>query len=297
MIILIALCLIWCILLHEVFSSPEHFDDQIRIIRKHLVSRQSDVNREYHGKFLDLEDIANLPGLDEANDASLWSFLGMLLQVRDARYPSGAAGAIQEEALTAFKKALELASKQYDAGKLNGDDDIEEERIDWDENYKRFLFTVHSYKGMLLKMMGRGDESIISHQLAFNSSENVWDKASARHHEASALSMMGRVSEAAEKYQEALKWFPAHLESYLPLVECYKELNTFQTKEQWKAFLEDMEEALESWLDEKELDAKSLGDISRYRWSRQHASTSIGASASELEHAGGGDSLGIVCSS
>lgn len=134
-------------------------------------------------------------------NADMWRRLGLLLQTKDVRQHVGG-GLLQPEALRAFNRALEL----------NDDRDI------------ALSVQVHQHKGMLLKMMSRGEEAILSHDIAFELATNDKDKCESLSNKASALVMLGRVPQAIDLYEAALKLCPLKLSMYLPLVQCYQEL-------------------------------------------------------------------------
>ena len=155
--------------------------------------------------------------------AQLWANLGMALQVKDVRIHEGG-GALQPEALHAFDEALSLADKAD----------------------KRLLITVNQFKGILLKMMGRGEESVAAHDIVIEIAESDYDKASAIFNKAEALSMLGRLKESIEFYRETLRINPDALQTYLPMIKVLRELNEF-SKEEWHALVKEMKDALNKW--------------------------------------------------
>lgn len=173
-----------------------------------------------------IDNVKNMLGNKAAlrnNDllhADLWRRLGLMLQTKDVRQHVGG-GALQPEALAAFDNAL----------KFNDDLDLE------------LSFQVYQHRGMLLKMMGRGDEAIRSHDMAYSLSSNPNEKADAMSQKGAAQVMLGRVSEAINSYKRVLSIYPQHLSTYLPLVQAHLELGNF-TSSDWSVLLKDIEIAV-----------------------------------------------------
>ena len=153
-------------------------------------------------------------------NADLWRRLGLLLQTKDVRQHTGG-GILQPEILEAFDKAI----------KLNDDRD------------SAMSFQVYEHRGMLLKMMGRGEEAIADHDLAIEFAATNVEKCDAMSNKAAALVMLGRVQRATSLYRETLDLCPDKLSFYLPLVQCLQELGTYNTSD-WESLLVDIELAL-----------------------------------------------------
>lgn len=111
-------------------------------------------------------------------------------------------------ALDAFDKALEC--------KLQDDD----------------RFTYLHYKGILLKMMGKGQDAIDTHKQSLSFAPSKEQKSKVFVQLADARSMMGDLEEAVAALKSALKADPSNLEAFYPLVESYKELGNF-TRADW----------------------------------------------------------------
>eukprot|EP01041_Mallomonas_annulata_P013383 gene13383-28372_t len=163
----------------------------------------------------------------DTEKANAWGDLGLLLQLKDIRIHEGG-GALQSEALDCFNKALALAK----------DNDI------------RLRISINQNKGILLKMMGRGEEALIAHDAVYELSVNKFDQASAIYHKAEAFTMLGRVKEAIQLYKRALTIQPDGLATYLPLVKGLKELNEY-SKEEWKELLKEIQKKLKNYDDGK----------------------------------------------
>eukprot|EP01036_Dinobryon_divergens_P036186 gene36186-47054_t len=166
-------------------------------------------------------------GGNDIEKANILGNIGLLLQLKDIRVHEGG-GALQPEALDCFNKALALAK----------DNDI------------RLRISINQHKGILLKMMGRGEEALIAHDTVYELSVNKFDQASAIYHKAEAFTMLGRVKEAIQLYKRALTIQPDGLATYLPLVKGLKELNEY-SKEEWKELLKEIQKKLKNYDDGK----------------------------------------------
>ena len=175
-------------------------------------------------------------------NSDMWRKLGLLLQTKDVRNHVGG-GALQPEALAAFDKALQL----------NDDRDI------------ALSIQVNNHKGMLLKMMGRGEEAIASHDAAFELASQSKDKCEALSNKAGALSMLGRVSKAADLYVKALSICPSKLSYYLPLVQCHLELSSLN-RSGWVKLLHEIENSIKKYSShgEKEVMDSSIIPINAF---------------------------------
>jgi hypothetical protein len=152
--------------------------------------------------------------------ADLWRRLGLLLQTKDIRQHVGG-GLLQPEALDAFDKAI----------MLNDDRD------------GTISYQVYEHRGILLKMMGRGEEAIISHNFAIDFAANKVEKCEAMSNKAAALVMLGRVSAAATLYKQTISLCPDKTSYFLPLVQCYLELGGANVSA-WQELMETVESVL-----------------------------------------------------
>jgi tetratricopeptide (TPR) repeat protein len=166
--------------------------------------------------------LSNLPDTKQNSmkSADLWRRLGLLLQTKDIRQHIGG-GVLQPEALEAFDKAL----------RLNDDRDY------------GISYQVYEHRGILLKMMGRGEEAIISHNFAIEYAANKVEKCEAMSNKAAALVMLGRVSQAAALYRETVSLCKDKTSYFLPLVQCYLELGRLNSST-WSDLLVTIEVAL-----------------------------------------------------
>ena len=155
-------------------------------------------------------------------NADAYRKLGLLYQSRDAHFHAG--GVDKPKALVAFNKALE-----------------------WDDgNTASLMVQVNHHKGMLLKMMNRGKESLDALEQGLQYAETNHDQAGLLHSMADSLVFMASVDEAIDVYKQTLQLAPYNLESYLPLTNCYKEKNML-SKQEWLEFLEEMEHVVDQW--------------------------------------------------
>ena len=155
--------------------------------------------------------------LSGADAASLWLQLGTLLTFKDVRYHEDGF-VTRERALEAFDQALRTAPV----------DD------------RSLQLVAHHKRGMLLKMMGRGEEAVRAHEQALALATSDADRSVALQFKAAALSMMGAPSEAAALYREALSLAPSQLGIYHPLAGCLAEVG--QSSGAWRALLEEVRE-------------------------------------------------------
>jgi len=169
-----------------------------------------------------LKSLENLQGSDEMK-AMAWASIAMNLQMQDAIWHNGGVE-IQQEALLSFDKAIELT----DAGK------------------KDLLVQLHQNKGILLKMMGRGKESLESHDKSFSLADSRFDKSSALYSKGDTLGMMGLLDQAVDSYKEAIKLRPDHISVYLPLVKVLREQNKTD-KKSWRRLMSEMKSAVKKY--------------------------------------------------
>jgi len=169
--------------------------------------------------------------------AELWANLGALLQVKDVRVKGG--GYLKKEALECFNNALVANNNE----KVNLD------------------ILVNHRKGLLLKMMGRGEEAIESHDIVINLATSTYDQATALFYKGEALGMLGRVDQAIEHYKKALTIRPDQLASYLNLVRALREANKMSNKE-WTDLVTEMQVALKKWKNNEFEDVSGIGEHS-----------------------------------
>ena len=88
--------------------------------------------------------------------------------------------------------------------------------------------------------MGLPEESILASEIVFNRSTSNYDKSATYSMRADAYSLMGEVDTALQFYNKALELAYYQINLYLPLTECYKEVEKF-SKDDWRAMLNRME--------------------------------------------------------
>jgi tetratricopeptide (TPR) repeat protein len=141
-------------------------------------------------------------------------------QSHDVRYHDG--GTLQPLALEAFQKALATT-----------DDD-------------RIKYQVQMRMGMLLKMIGRGEEAVRAHEAAYRLAMGVEEKADALVQHANALGMIGGdLGGPISLLERALRVYPKGVATYYHLVSTRREQNIL-SKEEWLQLVGDMEKALKS---------------------------------------------------
>jgi tetratricopeptide (TPR) repeat protein len=144
-------------------------------------------------------------------------------QNKDAHFHTDG-GALRHDALKAFENALKYSKNEN----LN--------------------LVVNHYKGILLKIMGKGEKAIVAHNNALKLSRNPWDRSASLIERASALTMLGRVEAAIQDYRAAIQITPMKRSAYLPLAMCYKDLN-FLSKSEWYDFMKEIEDSMQSTMD------------------------------------------------
>lgn len=149
-------------------------------------------------------------------------------QAHDVQYHDG--GSKQPLALEAFRHAI---------------DSTDDETV---------LYQVYQRMGMLLKMMGRGEEAVEAHKSAFKLAVSAEEKSDALVQNANALGMMGDLEKSKKLLERALRIHPKGLSTYLPLVSIHKELKDLDDS-RWSALVDAMKKALEKF------SQKSNGDI------------------------------------
>lgn len=152
---------------------------------------------------------------DPSNPAG-WLHLGLLLQSMDMRHHNG--GALQDDILESFDEALSRAHP------LN----------------HNIRIRANMHKGMLLKMMSKGEESLNCYDTALRVATNGRDRSSAMYHKADTLVMMGRLKEALIIYNDSMKLAPWRIDTYLPIVSIYDEMKSLSPS-QWEDLFHEIE--------------------------------------------------------
>jgi len=186
-----------------------------------------------HLKYLSTVERTEQVLLQECDD---YTNLGFLLQLKDVRWHLGRD--LKPEALECFNRAL---------GILNS----------LDEPKVSVLITINHRKGMLLKMMGRGEEAVATHEMVIELASATFDKAASIYHKAEALGMLGKVENAIDCYRDAIALRPDLIAYYLPLVRSLREQNKMSTK-QWKKLITEMNKALKKI---KKLENKEIEEL------------------------------------
>lgn len=153
-----------------------------------------------------LKEASNGDGL--LSIAILYYQLGMKIQ--EGWMAKNLPGNIVTEALQAFDKASNYSS-----------------------NSLIVLLPIVVSKGVLLRMMGRGEESLAAYdQVTKSYSLYPIDQATIDYNRADTLVMMGRVKEALKYFAASLKRVPCKAERYYAYITSLKEINEL-TKDQW----------------------------------------------------------------
>ena len=162
--------------------------------------------------------------------ADAWRKLGILLQSKDIRHHQGG-GQLQPEALEAFDKALEL-----DAGKTAA-----------------LNIQVYYLRGILLKMMSRGEDALqsLSRVLEYKLSKS--DKASVYFHKGEAYLLLGQIPQASRYYRHSIKLLPCKTDRYYSYVQSCREIKTMK-KDKWADLLTEIRSILKSCLAGEEVD-------------------------------------------
>jgi tetratricopeptide (TPR) repeat protein len=121
-------------------------------------------------------------------------------------------------------------------------------------------YFVNQRLGMLLKVMGRGEESLNAHNIAFDIATNDMERADALNQKAHTLGMLNRVPESIAAMEHSIKIYPMAVSSYLPLVKAHRELKDLDTKG-WKALLARIKAAIKTYSGRSKIDraVMSLG--------------------------------------
>ena len=99
-------------------------------------------------------------------------------------------------------------------------------------------------RGILLKMMGFGDDAIESYEKALLYSLSELDQSSIHFHLADCLQMMGRVQEAKENFEISLRLRPCRTDRYYQYVNNCKDVGISQTD--WEELFELIRSRLEA---------------------------------------------------
>lgn len=166
---------------------------------------------------------------DEIWVANAYKSIGLMLQSKGIRQHLGG-DRLQREALENYNLALSL-----DKGRTIS-----------------LNVQIHYLKGMLLKMMGLGKESLesLDHLEEFVLSDH--DQASVDFQRADTLQMLGRTKEANLFFKSSLTLRPCRTERFYQYVNSCKDLGSF-TKQDWLEVLDNIQAKL------KECEAKKNG--------------------------------------
>lgn len=176
---------------------------------------------------------SNRNGMEET-----WKELGILLLQKQTYVPSG--GYLNQEALDAFTNALSLHHANNGKANINVDESVDVMKRKYD-----FLRDVYNCRGIVLKMMGRGYESIREYEYAFNVSITSQQKAVSLYNKGISLQMIGDTISAVHAFKQSLSFDPTYHANYFPLVECYKELKLLNEFE-WYTLIDEMKQQAES---------------------------------------------------
>lgn len=145
-------------------------------------------------------------------------------------------GTMQPLALEAFEKALSLT------------------------NERPLRYLVHQRMGMLLKVMGRGEESINAHDVAFDLATDDLERADALNQKAHTLGMLNRVPQSIEVMEQSIEIYPKAISSYLPLVKAHRELKDLDA-DGWRALVARIKTAIKKHSGRSKIDqaVTSLG--------------------------------------
>jgi tetratricopeptide (TPR) repeat protein len=152
--------------------------------------------------------------------ATAYKNLGLMLQSKGIRQHLGG-DRIQREALDNYNKALTI-----DNGRT-----------------KSLSIQINYLKGMLLKMMGFGDDSLASYLAAEQFELSDHDLASVYFHKADVLQMMGRVEEANTYFRLSLDLKPCRVERYYQYVNSCNDLKSLG-KPDWIQLLDNIQAKL-----------------------------------------------------
>ena len=166
--------------------------------------------------------------------ASAYKNIGLMLQSKGIRQHLGG-DRLQREALENYNNALSI-----DKGRT-----------------KSVNIQIYYLKGMLLKMMGLGEESLASLDNLSQYHLSDHDKASSYFQRADTLQMMGRSIEASDYFKQSLILRPCKTERYYQYVNACKDTGVFQ-KQDWSDILDEIQLKLKECEGSKSL--SSLGE-------------------------------------
>ena len=149
--------------------------------------------------------------------ASAYKNLGLMLQSKGIRQHLGG-DRLQREALDNYNIALSI-----DKGRTVS--------LNVQINY---------LKGMLLKMMGFGEDSLEAYAKALEYYLSDHDRASIYFHKADTLAMLGQKMEAKLHFHQALQLRPCRTERYYQYVNACKDLDAF-SKQDWLDLLDEVQ--------------------------------------------------------
>jgi tetratricopeptide (TPR) repeat protein len=175
--------------------------------------------------------LANSLGVTTAADdlwtASAYKNIGLMLQSKGIRQHLGG-DRLQREALENYDLALSI-----DKGRTTS-----------------LNVQILYLRGMLLKMMGLGQESLDSlAKLENDYSLSDHDKSALFFQRADTLQMLGRSKEASQNFRKSLQLRPCRTERYYQYVNACKDVPTF-SKQDWQDVLDEIQRKL------KECEAK-----------------------------------------
>mmetsp|Transcript_2943 Transcript_2943/g.4463 ORF Transcript_2943/g.4463 Transcript_2943/m.4463 type:complete len:231 (-) Transcript_2943:4091-4783(-) len=163
-----------------------------------------------------------------ANLGPYWLQLGLYYQTSDIRWHNG--GEYKPLALESFDNALKYPLSSS-------------ERI-----------TALQRKGLLLKMMSRGNEAVASHAAILDIPQATdRDIAAAYVNMADAKNMIGDVGSALSLLNEALETDPLYLEAYYPLIKTCEEIKCRTKPQEWSVLVSGIERALKEALESEDL--------------------------------------------
>lgn len=106
------------------------------------------------------------------------------------------------------------------------------------------IILVYHRMGMLLKIMGRLDESLSSHESSYLLATNPIDKALSLHFRGDIQKCLGRILEAKHSYRQAILHFPFHITSFCGVVECMQYHHCDYSENDWQAILTEIKYVL-----------------------------------------------------
>lgn len=184
-------------------------DASIANLKRMIENRQAILKRK------DFDDTSAVD--DELWMASAYKNIGLMLQSKGIRQHLGG-DRLQREALENYNHALSLDKSRTMS--LN--------------------VQIFYLKGMLLKMMGLGEESLAALDNLSSYELSDHDEASSYFQRADTLQMMGRSLEASEYFKKSLTLRPCKTERYYQYVNACKDTGTFD-KQDWSDILDEIQ--------------------------------------------------------